>query len=778
MAPPPASPSKKEKGSCLLISLIAVLVGILVCAGLLTWLFVLRESGNGPDVDWQNATEIPTTTTRATLSPTTTQLESTTTSAEIAGTDATTTTTVAETPGESTTSPSMTSTTTEEETTTTTAAPEIVMPVDVASILKEKTREFEVVEKCAQIQVLPVSCSPSQTPLSSDPSKFQPIHYTLNITIRDIRKPVLEGHMQLFASTNDQIQAISLHSSKIHNLENLDRVHVVNCNTGETICVSRVHQIDDIVHLELAQSISSGVDLRIDIDGFISADSGPHVYKQIPTAKWRVPQMIGSIFEPTSARHVFPSLDLHNQKATFNLCLSHGPSLTAISNSLINPNVSTSGITCFEKTVPLTAQQLAFVAFEKTNPLFYNTTTLDGTYLPEINMIFNMNAKNFQQYEWIHSEVSKVMALMSKWSGFSYPLPRLEVVVAPVMAGHSALGVITLPAQAIAYQKHTSTHETLIKEVIGQWMEGVVTTEHTCFEKALIAYLEWKINEELQIVKKTRKMEVSRIRPRNLNETADQLRVIRQIKAQSSNLCSPRFVEVFYTLDEIYGQDTVVGMIREIFDKFAFSTATVSDWASAAEIAAGGRPEAGSLILQWYRPSTKISRPVLRAVVSSSSVEFNQLTEDTWTVPLEISGSTGTQLAVISEKKQTVPFVSTDYVVVDANRKSHAFVVYDADTYLRLIRCFGDSRCPSKEIGGIFADLGAALLANILPKPENHDVAKWKSVFKFMAQQNLAEGTAACCVEHAIREMRKCSYWDIQDVCTKIDFNIVLAAVA
>lgn len=732
-------------------------------------------------MDWQNATEVPlTTTSKATVSTTTTQSATTpsTTTTRIEETTTTTSGAFDESVKNSEASTSTIPTTEAVPTTTATDAPEIVMPVDVASILKDKTKDFEIVEKCAEIQALPVSCTPSQSPLTSDPSKFQPIHYVLNITIRDVRKPVLEGHMQLFASTKDQVQAISLHSVKIHNLENRDRIHVVNCNTGETICVSRVHQIDDLIHLELAQSISSGVNLRVDIDGFISADSGPHVFKQIPTAKWRVPQMIGSVFEPTSARHVFPSFDLHNQKSTFNLCLNHGPSMSAIANSLINPNVSTSGISCFEKTVPLIAQQLSFVAFEKTNPLFYNTTTMDGAYLPEIDMIFNLNAKNFKQYEWIHSEVSKVMALMSKWSGFSYPLTRLEIVVAPVQAGHSALGVITLPAQAIAYQKHTSTHETLIKEVIGQWMEGVVTTEHTCFEKALIAYVEWKINEELQIVKKTRKMEVSKIRPRNLNETADSVRVLRQIKSQSSNLCSPRFVEVFYTLDETYGQETVIGMIRVIFDKFAFSTATISDWASAAETATGGRPEAGALIHQWYRPSSTISRPVLRAVVSSNSVEFNQLTEETWTVPLEISGSAGTQLAVISEKKQAIPFVSSDYVVVDAGRKSHAFVVYDADTYLRLIRCFGDSRCPSKEIGGIFSDLGAALLANILPKPENQDVAKWKSVFKFMAQQNIVEGTAACCVEHAIREMRKCSYWDIQDVCTKIDFNIVLAAVA
>uniref|UniRef100_A0A8R1DRG3 Uncharacterized protein n=1 Tax=Caenorhabditis japonica TaxID=281687 RepID=A0A8R1DRG3_CAEJA len=294
--------------------------------------------------------------------------------------------------------------------------------------------------------------------------------------------------------------------------------------------------------------------------------------------------------------------------------------------------------------------------------------------------------------------------------------------------------------------------------------------------KALIAYLEWKINEELQIVKKTRKMEISKIRPRNLNETANELRVIRQVKKAESQLCSPRFVEVFYTLDETYGPGTVIGMIQVIFDKFAFSTATIADWCAAAETATG-RPEASDLVRQWFRPSS-MTRPVFRAVVSSHGVEFHQLTEETWTIPLEISGSAGTQLAVISERRQQVPFVSSDYVVVDAMRKSHAFVVYDADTYLRLIRCFGDSRCPSKEVGGIFADLGAALLANILPKPESQDVAKWKSVFKFMAQQNLVESTAACCVEHAIREMRKCSYWDIQDVCTKIDFNTVLAAVA
>uniref|UniRef100_A0A1I7V367 Uncharacterized protein n=1 Tax=Caenorhabditis tropicalis TaxID=1561998 RepID=A0A1I7V367_9PELO len=230
MVPPPSSPSKKSNSSCLLYAFIVAAILFILGGAFLAWLTVFREKGDGPDVDWQNATEIPeTSTSKTTLPTTTTPLDSatvTSTTTEIFDVSSTTTT-------ESSTHETTTiSTTTTTEDSTTTTASEIVMPVDVASILKDKIKEFEIVEKCASIQVLPVSCSPSQSHLTSDPSKFQPIHYVLNLTIRDIRKPVLEGHMQLFATTKDQVQAISLHSSKIHNLENLDRVHVVNCNTA------------------------------------------------------------------------------------------------------------------------------------------------------------------------------------------------------------------------------------------------------------------------------------------------------------------------------------------------------------------------------------------------------------------------------------------------------------------------------------------------------------------------------------------------------------------
>lgn len=52
---------------------------------------------------------------------------------------------------------------------------------------------------------------------------------------------------------------------------------------------------------------------------------------------------------------------------------------------------------------------------------------------------------------------------------------------------------------------------------------------------------------------------------------------------------------------------------------------------------------------------------------------------------IEIAGSKGKYNVDLNEIKQTIPFVSDDYVVIDPDRKSTAFVVYD----VRYSFCFG-----------------------------------------------------------------------------------------
>lgn len=54
------------------------------------------------------------------------------------------------------------------------------------------------------------------------------------------------------------------------------------------------------------------------------------------------------------------------------------------------------------------------------------------------------------------------------------------------------------------------------------------------------------------------------------------------------------------------------------------------------------------------------------------------------------------------------------------------------DTYLRLIRCYSDTRCPAlpQALKSAFSDLGAALLSDLIPAPTPVDAVKWKTLFK------------------------------------------------
>ncbi|PIO57233.1 hypothetical protein TELCIR_21363, partial [Teladorsagia circumcincta] len=78
--------------------------------------------------------------------------------------------------------------------------------------------------------------------------------------------------------------------------------------------------------------------------------------------------------------------------------------------------------------------------------LIHNKTQLDGVDIPAVEVVFSLN-KNFkrEKHQWIYSEASKVISLMTQWTGFPYPLEALRIISAPIQASsHSSLGLITL----------------------------------------------------------------------------------------------------------------------------------------------------------------------------------------------------------------------------------------------------------------------------------------------------------------------------------------------
>uniref|UniRef100_A0A0K0CXB4 DUF1758 domain-containing protein n=1 Tax=Angiostrongylus cantonensis TaxID=6313 RepID=A0A0K0CXB4_ANGCA len=325
---------------------------------------------------------------------------------------------------------------------------------------------------------------------------------------------------------NERGKQISL--SVDSELVNIEHIYVVNCDTGLTLCVTKTvfdqrEQLLSLILLETVEAVSfvefsmlatffggKGTNLRVDVVKFSSVDNMKVTYVQ----------------------------------ATLDLCVMFTPTTRMRSNSAIK-FVATDGLTCFERTVPLAVQQIAFVGFENAETLIYNTTTLNGTYIPDIEIVFSIN-KNFkrEKHEWIYRESCKVMTLMTTWTRFPYPLKELKFISAPIRApSHSSLGLITLQDRLVDHPSYTLAHVSLIHSVIQQWLPGLVgstKSNESCFMESLSVYLEWKVDEVLHIVNKTRGTEVELIRPQDLSsEEKDSLRPVRVVEARKRFFHSP-----------------------------------------------------------------------------------------------------------------------------------------------------------------------------------------------------------------------------------------------
>uniref|UniRef100_A0A183FJM6 Peptidase_M1 domain-containing protein n=1 Tax=Heligmosomoides polygyrus TaxID=6339 RepID=A0A183FJM6_HELPZ len=558
------------------------------------------------------------------------------------------------------------------------------------------------------------------------PSAFSPFHYALNLTVQTVMPTVIEGDLQLYLRITLDVD------SKLRNVED---IHVVNCDTGE------------FVGAAFYEPPSGQVVLRIE--------------------RWNrnAPIMVGTLLTPGSAKRLFPGME---NPTTMDLCVRYTPAGHVRSNAATKFVAGV--VTCFERTAPLATQQFAFAGFEKT--LIYNRTALDGIEIPAVEIVFSLN-KNFkrEKHAWIYSEASKIISLMTQWTGYSYPLEALRIISAPIRASsHSSLGLITLQ-----HPSYTLAHVTLIHSIIQQWLSGVVSlakAEEMCFE-SLTTYLEWKVNEELNIVNKTVTNEIESIRPHDLTkEGKDDMRMLRSL--EMIHACPERLISIFYTIDETFGRDTIKSILKYMFRNFAYKATTISDWQQAAtEVTGNGH--AGQMLAEWF---TRKTRPVLHLAVSANDIQFEQMTDDLWTVPVEIAGSTGIQLVAVTEKSTKLPYSSNDYVIADPRRKSAAMIVYDADSYIRMIRCWDDTRCPANHdaLRGIVRDLVAVLLTDRIEPPVLMDIPKWKALFKFSRNNRILAGDAACCAQYAIsRTAEIACTWVVRDTCEKIRLFNTLA---
>ncbi|CAJ0941883.1 unnamed protein product, partial [Mesorhabditis belari] len=652
------------------------------------------------------------------------------------------------------------------------------------------SQKQEVIDKCNSLEIDANSCPVSIANADNSDfnetdvvdggfSGFKPLHYNVSLLVRSIQDLELSGSVRLHLEAINPSNKIVLHMGDGLRLVNDKSLKVISCSKEKVICVTNIHHDHQksILRVVLSEEVSSGDNIRIDIDQFYSKNA-ISLFMQRP-GYTKAPEMLGTQMQIGGARRIFPSIDLPTFKSPFILCVSHPSTFNVRSNMKRQINDGDSMKTCFVQTLPLATHQIAFVVSQNAYSKVFNSSSFDFPQTPDLEVLFSQAEKNINKLleaRWLPDEVARMISTMREWTGVGYPLDRLTIASAPLIGPHGTatggLGLIILPATAIEHEKHLRSHTHLLRAVIGQWIGGIVgprSNHDLCLQEALIGYLEAKVHEDIKItpiVNRTRVKSLAEIE-KSKNLEARNTRAL--TPEQTMHICGEKGMTLFYSLDETFGPNTVLGMLKLVFAQHSFDYASANDYAKALEAQTRSRT-AGELLKKWFRSS---SPPIVLLKVQSNEIMVTQPSSDSWEMPIEIAGSTGVQLIDI-KGNESIPYQSTDYVIADPKRRSVAFVGYDLETYLRLMRCWDDSRCPANkdDLKGLFKDFGALLLNKYIMDSNKANGGRWKELFQFLVTQKLLQGDQACCATYAVNPQAptdgRC-FFVVKDVCSKVD---------
>ncbi len=184
-------------------------------------------------------------------------------------------------------------------------------------------------------------------------------------------------------------------------------------------------------------------------------------------------------FEPASERRFMPSWDEPNLKATLSLTVTVAADRMAVSNM---PIASTENLPNGQKRVRFatTPKMSTYLYFLGIGDFERATRTVDGT---EVGVVVNRGDGEKGRYAL--GEAAQLLHYYNEYFGIAYPLPKLDLVVAPGMITGGAMenwGAIFYSQSALLFDPKLSTEAdrqevflTVSHEMAHQWFGDLVT---------------------------------------------------------------------------------------------------------------------------------------------------------------------------------------------------------------------------------------------------------------------------------------------------------------
>ncbi|MFL6446474.1 MAG: M1 family metallopeptidase [Bryobacteraceae bacterium] len=303
------------------------------------------------------------------------------------------------------------------------------------------------------------------------PSTVRPLHYELAL-LPDADNLGFSGKVQIEIAVSTPNSSITLNADELV----LDQAVVDGSDRATRIELDTKRQR---ATLQFGHTIAAGNhQLTIDYHGRIGkATVGFFAMDYDSSAGKR--RTLATNFEPASERRFMPSWDEPALKATLSLTVTVPADRMAVSNM---PIAST-------ETLPNNQQRVHFAATPKMSTYLYFlgigdferiSTKVDGT---EVGVVVNRGDTEKGRYAL--GEAAQLLHYYNAYFGVAYPLPKLDLVVAPGMIKGGAMenwGAIFYSQEALLFDPKLSTESdrqgvflVVSHEMSHQWFGDLVT---------------------------------------------------------------------------------------------------------------------------------------------------------------------------------------------------------------------------------------------------------------------------------------------------------------
>ncbi|EDV93344.1 aminopeptidase N [Drosophila grimshawi] len=457
--------------------------------------------------------------------------------------------------------------------------------------------------------------------------------------------------------------------------------------------------------------------LTIEYEGSLRTDNGGFYLSTYKDDDDATHYLATTQFESTDARHAFPCYDEPAKRATFTITIHHNPSHTAISNMPVDETKSTSGVTVFQTTPPMSTYLIAFIVSD----FEFTSGEMNGLR----QRVFSRKGMQDQQ-EWTLWSGLVVEASLAKYYDVPFPLPKLDQAGIPQFSAGAMenWGIATYREQYMWWTKEKSTInlKTSIANIIGHeyahmWFGDLVSLKWWTYlwlkegfatlfsyESNDIAFPEW---DTYQI------FHVSDYNSALINDASistpmtHYVQTPREISGRYGTISYAKPASVLYMFKNAWTDDVFRRGLNLYLTQFAYTSADEWDLFSSLQKAAdelGHKlPVAlADIFSSWSKqagfPLLTVERNYQDGTFTIKQQRYlnNKETpnEDTWYVPINYATASNPDYRntvashyLLKVKESTVSdakIANDDWLILNKQSTGYYRILYDEENYRRI----------------------------------------------------------------------------------------------